>query len=173
MRSACNSSSPRPAMSGGRGELPSRSLGGQRGPFSHVREWPPLFNAALGLQYSSLKREIFQNQMRFFSESASNKCTSLASKPNFTAVCRAYAIGSIFAVGMTATTSCPFAARCRCSSASHQLADVDLGRDAALASEICTGRTPAVTLRLSTPAAASFALCSAVSVTVSPMTVSV
>ena len=26
---------------GGRGELPSRSLGGQRGPFSHVREWPP------------------------------------------------------------------------------------------------------------------------------------
>ena len=27
---------------GGRGELPSRSLGGQRGPFSHVREWPPL-----------------------------------------------------------------------------------------------------------------------------------
>ena len=40
-------------------------------------------------------------------------------------------------------------------------------------SAICTGRTPAVTLRLSTPAAASFALCSAVSVTVSPMTVSV
>ena len=27
---------------GGRGELPSRSLGGLRGPFSHVREWPPL-----------------------------------------------------------------------------------------------------------------------------------
>ena len=27
---------------GGRGVLPSRSLGGQRGPFSHVREWPPL-----------------------------------------------------------------------------------------------------------------------------------
>ena len=26
---------------GGRGELPSRSLGGSRGPFSHVREWPP------------------------------------------------------------------------------------------------------------------------------------
>ena len=26
---------------GGRGVLPSRSLGGQRGPFSHVREWPP------------------------------------------------------------------------------------------------------------------------------------
>ena len=26
---------------GGRGALPSRSLGGQRGPFSHVREWPP------------------------------------------------------------------------------------------------------------------------------------
>ena len=25
---------------GGRGELPSRSLGGSRGPFSHVREWP-------------------------------------------------------------------------------------------------------------------------------------
>ena len=28
---------------GGRGALPSRSLGGSRGPFSHVREWPPLF----------------------------------------------------------------------------------------------------------------------------------
>ena len=27
---------------GGRGVLPSRSLGGLRGPFSHVREWPPL-----------------------------------------------------------------------------------------------------------------------------------
>ena len=27
---------------GGRGALPSRSLGGLRGPFSHVREWPPL-----------------------------------------------------------------------------------------------------------------------------------
>ena len=27
---------------GDRGALPSRSLGGQRGPFSHVREWPPL-----------------------------------------------------------------------------------------------------------------------------------
>ena len=26
---------------GGRGERPSRSLGGSRGPFSHVREWPP------------------------------------------------------------------------------------------------------------------------------------
>ena len=26
---------------GGRGGLPSRSLGGLRGPFSHVREWPP------------------------------------------------------------------------------------------------------------------------------------
>ena len=26
---------------GGRGALPSRSLGGSRGPFSHVREWPP------------------------------------------------------------------------------------------------------------------------------------
>ena len=25
----------------GRGELPSRSLGGLRGPFSHAREWPP------------------------------------------------------------------------------------------------------------------------------------
>ena len=29
------------AKVGGRGELPSRSLGGSRGPFSHVREWPP------------------------------------------------------------------------------------------------------------------------------------
>ena len=27
---------------GGRGALPSRSLGGSRGPFSHVREWSPL-----------------------------------------------------------------------------------------------------------------------------------
>ena len=27
---------------GGRWVLPSRSLGGLRGPFSHVREWPPL-----------------------------------------------------------------------------------------------------------------------------------
>ena len=26
---------------GSRGVLPSRSLGGSRGPFSHVREWPP------------------------------------------------------------------------------------------------------------------------------------
>ena len=98
---------------GGRGELPSRSLGGQRGPFSHVREWPPLFTQPLGCNILPLKGKFSKNQMRFFSESESNKCTSLASNPNFTAVCRAYAIGSIFAVGMTATTSCPFAARCR------------------------------------------------------------
>ena len=26
---------------GGRGALPSRSLGGSRGPFSHVKEYPP------------------------------------------------------------------------------------------------------------------------------------
>ena len=32
---------PKTGNVGGRGELPSRSLGGQRGPFSHVREWPP------------------------------------------------------------------------------------------------------------------------------------
>ena len=34
---------PQTANVGGRGVLPSRSLGGSRGPFSHVREWPPLF----------------------------------------------------------------------------------------------------------------------------------
>ena len=28
-------------VGGGRWALPSRSLGGSRGPFSHVREWPP------------------------------------------------------------------------------------------------------------------------------------
>ena len=31
---------------GGRGALPSRSLGGPRGIFSHVREWPPYLAAA-------------------------------------------------------------------------------------------------------------------------------
>ena len=32
---------PQTGIVGGRGVLPSRSLGGSRGPFSHVREWPP------------------------------------------------------------------------------------------------------------------------------------
>ena len=32
---------PQTANVRGRGDLPSRSLGGLRGPFSHVREWPP------------------------------------------------------------------------------------------------------------------------------------
>ena len=52
LRSVCSSSSLRPAMLGVEGSsprvllgvqgvLPSRSLGGSRGPFSHVREWPP------------------------------------------------------------------------------------------------------------------------------------
>ena len=33
---------------GGRGDLPSRSLGGLRGPFSHAREWPPLLASLRG-----------------------------------------------------------------------------------------------------------------------------
>ena len=33
---------------GGRGALPLRSLGGPRGPFSHVREWPPYPCSAIG-----------------------------------------------------------------------------------------------------------------------------
>ena len=41
LRSACSSSSCKPAMCGVKGQCPLRSLGGSRGPFSHVREWPP------------------------------------------------------------------------------------------------------------------------------------
>ena len=41
LRSACSSSRSRLPMCGVEGQSPSRSLGGQRGPFSHVREWPP------------------------------------------------------------------------------------------------------------------------------------
>ena len=41
LRSACSHSSCKPAMCGVKGQSPSRSLGGPRGPFSHVREWPP------------------------------------------------------------------------------------------------------------------------------------
>ena len=43
---------------GGRGVLPSRSLGGLRGPFSHVREWPPLFASPVQ------RREIFTPPVR-------------------------------------------------------------------------------------------------------------
>ena len=41
LRSACSPSSCKPAMCGVKGQCPLRSLGGSRGPFSHVREWPP------------------------------------------------------------------------------------------------------------------------------------
>ena len=41
LRSACSSSRSRLPMCGVKGQSPSRSLGGQRGPFSHAREWPP------------------------------------------------------------------------------------------------------------------------------------
>ena len=41
LRSACSHSSCKPAMCGVKGQRPLRSLGGPRGPFSHVREWPP------------------------------------------------------------------------------------------------------------------------------------
>ena len=41
LRSACSSSSYRLPMCGVKGRRPLRSLGGPRGPFSHVREWPP------------------------------------------------------------------------------------------------------------------------------------
>ena len=41
LRSVCSHSSCKPAMCGVKGQRPLRSLGGPRGPFSHVREWPP------------------------------------------------------------------------------------------------------------------------------------
>ena len=41
LRSACSHSSYRLPMCGVKGRRPLRSLGGPRGPFSHVREWPP------------------------------------------------------------------------------------------------------------------------------------
>ena len=43
LRSACSHSSCKLTMYGVKGPSPLRSLGGSRGPFSHVREWPPLF----------------------------------------------------------------------------------------------------------------------------------
>ena len=41
-------SSCKPAMCGVKGQSPSRSLGGPRGPVSHVREWPPYPCSAIG-----------------------------------------------------------------------------------------------------------------------------
>ena len=41
LRSACSSSRYKLPMCGVKGQGPLRSLGGPRGPFSHVREWPP------------------------------------------------------------------------------------------------------------------------------------
>ena len=41
LRSACSPSSCKPAMAGSRGRAPCVLLGVPRGPFSHVREWPP------------------------------------------------------------------------------------------------------------------------------------
>ena len=48
LRSACSSSRSRLPMCGVEGQSPSRSLGGQRGPFSHAREWPPLLASLRG-----------------------------------------------------------------------------------------------------------------------------
>ena len=46
LRSACSHSSCKLPMLGVEGGLPSRSLGGPRGIFSHAREYPPYFVAA-------------------------------------------------------------------------------------------------------------------------------
>ena len=48
LRSVCSPSSCKPAMCGVKGQSPLRSLGGPRGPFSHVREWPPYPCSAIG-----------------------------------------------------------------------------------------------------------------------------
>ena len=41
-------------MCGVKGQSPLRSLGGPRGPFSHVREWPPYPCSAIGAASPSL-----------------------------------------------------------------------------------------------------------------------
>ena len=53
LRSACSSSSCKLPMCGVKGQGPLRSLGGSRGPFSHVREWPPLPALPAGKQHAS------------------------------------------------------------------------------------------------------------------------
>ena len=89
---------------GGRGALPSRSLGGSRGPFSHVREWPPLPvplhgagnkdeapSALLPLRAMRGKREDFSF------EKPSLFTYFLLCRSNYSASCIAFAAATAFA----------------------------------------------------------------------------
>ena len=78
LRSVCSSSSCKPAMCGVKGQCPLRSLGGSRGPVSHVREWPPFPHSlrragnpiAAFRQQESVKRYCFNSLLISFSASA-------------------------------------------------------------------------------------------------------
>ena len=118
---------------GGRGELPSRSLGGQRGPFSHVREWPPLFTAALGLQYSSLKREIFQKSNEILFRIRIKQMHQFGIKSKFNRRMPRIRHRINIRGGNDRHNILPVCGKVQMKLAAHQLADVDLGRDAALA----------------------------------------
>ena len=74
------------AMGGVKGQGPLRSLGGLRGPFSHVREWPPLFAplhsagiypASAALTATTVKSVHARSSFAFCSAMKASKSSSL------------------------------------------------------------------------------------------------
>ena len=124
---------PQTGNGGVKGQRPLRSLGGQRGPFSHVREWPPLFNAALGLQYSSLKREIFQKSNEILFRIRIKQMHQFGIKPKLHRRMPRIRHRINIRGGNDCHNILPIRGKVQMQLAAHQLADVDLGRDTALA----------------------------------------
>ena len=118
---------------GVKGQCPLRSLGGKRGPFSHVREWPPLFTAALGLQYSSLKRGIFQKSNEILLSRSIKQMHQFGIKPKLHRRMPRIRHRINIRGGNDCHNILPIRGKVQMQLAAHQLADVDLGRDAALA----------------------------------------
>ena len=84
---------------GGRGVLPSRSLGGSRGPFSHVREWPPWCCGAHAAYPSALCAESNRSPEGAQKRSSPFRCVQLRkhSKAREKRYSFGYAVSFIFA----------------------------------------------------------------------------
>ena len=103
LRSACSSSSYRLPMCGVKGQGPSRSLGGPRGIFSHVREYPPypqphtVWGKAAASSGCSPLRAMHGKREDFSFEKPSLFPYFLLCRSNYSASCIAFAAATAFA----------------------------------------------------------------------------
>ena len=103
LRSACSSSSYRLPMCGVKGQGPLRSLGGPRGIFSHVREYPPypqphtVWGKAAASSGCSPLRAMRGKREDFSFEKPSLFTYFLLCRSNYSASCIAFAAVTAFA----------------------------------------------------------------------------